>query len=30
VSALQLEFRYLAELTDDHDYWKTVERVRSG
>ncbi len=30
VSALQLEFRYLAELTDDHGYWKTVERVRSG
>jgi mannosyl-oligosaccharide alpha-1,2-mannosidase len=28
VSALQLEFRYLSELTGDDTYWKTAERVR--
>lgn len=27
VSALQLEFRYLSELTGDDTYWKTAERV---
>jgi hypothetical protein len=32
-STLQLEFRYLSELTDDDIYWKKAERVglyRSG
>lgn len=28
VSALQLEFRYLSELTGDDTYWKAAERVR--
>ena len=28
-STLQLEFRYLSELTDDDIYWKRAERVRS-
>ena len=26
-STLQLEFRYLSELTDDDIYWKKAERV---
>jgi endoplasmic reticulum Man9GlcNAc2 1,2-alpha-mannosidase len=30
VSTLQLEFRYLSELTGDDIYWKTAERVGSG
>jgi hypothetical protein len=29
VSTLQLEFRYLSELTGDDVYWKTAERVGS-
>ncbi len=28
-STLQLEFRYLSELTDDDIYWKKAERVGS-
>jgi endoplasmic reticulum Man9GlcNAc2 1,2-alpha-mannosidase len=27
VSTLQLEFRYLSELTDEDIYWKKAERV---
>jgi len=27
VSTIQLEFRYLSELTDDDIYWKKAERV---
>lgn len=27
VSTLQLEFRYLSELTDDDTYWRTAEKV---
>ena len=27
VSTIQLEFRYLAELTDEDTYWKKAEQV---
>jgi uncharacterized protein YyaL (SSP411 family) len=27
VATIQLEFRYLSELTDEDIYWKTVEKV---
>ena len=28
VATLQLEFRYLSQLTGDDDYWRKVENVR--
>ena len=28
VSTLQLEFRYLAHLTDNEEYWQKAEKVR--
>ena len=28
VATLQLEWRYLSELTEDEKYWRAVEKVR--